>query len=467
MSDSDQPDEHQLEPDEPMTTRREAMAAGAALFPMFLFGDDSDLGYFETHRVLDTNANGETVTDLGIDPDVLAFAEGLTVEERPDGGVQITTKDNSELSQWAERDDGTLEGPALSTGKARIAKTHSPDSSDDLQTVIDNNAGEIIDLAGQTFEISSPLSVPDHTTVRNGTVKLANGADSDIFYCEDPVEVVLEDLYFDLNGANQTTDSGPTNTAYWTMTQSSSRAGRDNIIRNCIWRNGSDRVTSATPMVFIRAERTTVESPIIVLGNQANIFFDSRQQLSINNPIIHANNRTKLRGLDGQIVGGNIISNDVGIVLQHSSIGDWEIGGGLYIEDNRMGIYVGSSIQDFNTVHVGDVQLQGQTERGIFIDTGAATTGRFVVDGVTSKRNGYGSSGGYPHIEVQDGQRVVVRNVTATNDPNNDANYFIDIASGAESTILDGIDALDSDYTSGVAINDNGTGTNIGQTFTT
>ena len=128
MSDSDQPDEHQLEPDEPMTTRREAMAAGAALMPMFLFDDDSDLGYFDTHRVLDTDDNGETVTDLGIDPEVLAFAEGLTVEERPDGGVQITTKADSELSEWAERDDGTLEGPALSTDEASVGS--SPRSRD-------------------------------------------------------------------------------------------------------------------------------------------------------------------------------------------------------------------------------------------------------------------------------------------------------------------------------------------------
>ena len=105
MSDSEQPDEQQLPDDASTMTRRETMAAGLALSPLFLGGSNDDLGIFDTHWIAD---DGEK---LQIDPEVIDFMEGLTVEETEEG-VAISLTGDSELSQWSET-DGTLEGPEI------------------------------------------------------------------------------------------------------------------------------------------------------------------------------------------------------------------------------------------------------------------------------------------------------------------------------------------------------------------
>jgi len=72
--------------DDLVTSRRSFMAASAAPL-LFGIGDDNDLGFFETHKVLDQQ--GDKATNYGIDPEVLAFGRGLSVADREDGGVRI------------------------------------------------------------------------------------------------------------------------------------------------------------------------------------------------------------------------------------------------------------------------------------------------------------------------------------------------------------------------------------------
>jgi hypothetical protein len=98
--------------DELTSTRRETMAGAAMLAPLMLGLGDDDLGFFDTFRLINENAEGETIDDLGIDPEVMAFAEGLQAERREDGGVRITHSGAS-LTEWSEDKTGTLSGPAL------------------------------------------------------------------------------------------------------------------------------------------------------------------------------------------------------------------------------------------------------------------------------------------------------------------------------------------------------------------
>jgi len=72
--------------DDLVTSRRSFMATSAAPL-LFGIGDDNDLGFFETHKVLDQQ--GDKATNYGIDPEVLAFGRGLSVADREDGGVRI------------------------------------------------------------------------------------------------------------------------------------------------------------------------------------------------------------------------------------------------------------------------------------------------------------------------------------------------------------------------------------------
>jgi hypothetical protein len=77
------------EPQESEMTRRNMMLATGALTAPALFGigDDNDLGFFDTHKVLDQE--GDQATNFGIDPEALAFGRGLSVSDRDGGGVQI------------------------------------------------------------------------------------------------------------------------------------------------------------------------------------------------------------------------------------------------------------------------------------------------------------------------------------------------------------------------------------------
>lgn len=89
-----------------MKTRREVMAAGMALgIPLSLFGN-SDLGFFDTHWIAN---DGEKIV---IDPEVIDFTQGLEAS-LTDAGVEVSISEGSTLSEWAEQDDGTLEGPSL------------------------------------------------------------------------------------------------------------------------------------------------------------------------------------------------------------------------------------------------------------------------------------------------------------------------------------------------------------------
>jgi len=93
MSTDNTDDEQQLEPDEPMTTRRETIAAGAALgLPMFLgFGSDDDLGYFDTHWIANSGQK------LAKDPPLLNFGSGIKAVETDDG-VDIIIPDLDETT---------------------------------------------------------------------------------------------------------------------------------------------------------------------------------------------------------------------------------------------------------------------------------------------------------------------------------------------------------------------------------
>lgn len=125
-TDDTQTDEQQLEPDELTTTRREAMAVGAALgLPMFLgFGDDNDLGYFDTHYVANSGQK------LAKDPPLLDFGSGLIAKET-DEGVEVSSPTaDSVLTEWTEQDDGTLEGPTIRPEIAALIDTGSDPSTE-------------------------------------------------------------------------------------------------------------------------------------------------------------------------------------------------------------------------------------------------------------------------------------------------------------------------------------------------
>lgn len=135
MSDS-KPNSGKVELHKEELSRRDYMALGATIaIPLWFWGGDSDpslddLGFFDTHWISD---DGEK---LVIDPQVLDFADNIDVEETSTG-VEISVDEESigdtALDEWSEADDGTLEGPSLSTDPASI----TVDVPSDYDTVAD------------------------------------------------------------------------------------------------------------------------------------------------------------------------------------------------------------------------------------------------------------------------------------------------------------------------------------------
>ncbi|NUC74952.1 hypothetical protein HTZ84_22060, partial [Haloterrigena sp. SYSU A558-1] len=107
-TDDTQTDEKQLETDEPTMTRREAMAAGTALTPLFLgFDSDNGLGYFDTHWVANSGQK------LAKDPPLLDFASGIVAKET-DNGVEISAPGGGSITKLDDLQNvdvtGWLEG---------------------------------------------------------------------------------------------------------------------------------------------------------------------------------------------------------------------------------------------------------------------------------------------------------------------------------------------------------------------
>ena len=353
---------------------------------------------------------------------------------------------------WYGDTVGTAETPVDGTlDAASIGDTVVPPADADIQSFVDAHSGDVIDLAGRTFEVSSPLSVADYTTVRNGTIKLAKGADSDLFYRKDPIRLKLIDITWDFGGNTNT--GSPDNEAYWTL-DDTGRTGRYNMVVRNEWTNYGDRAEGGVEnAIKIKANESLVDTMLADLNSGADIIISSRQQLIVRNPILINNHRINFRGQDGSVSGGTIEYNDVACAFRDGSVGDWTLGGGLIIEDNRMGVYVDAPIKQYNNISIRNVQFQGQTERAVVSENGGATTGRLVLDGATFKRQ-YFENGGpdTASIDIQSGYRVTLKNLDATNNRTDDATKFIRIGTGAENTIVEGINADSSDF-SGAIIN--------------
>jgi len=95
---------------------------------------------------------------------------------------------------------------SVNTEQQSIGNVYVVGPNDDLSSVLSNHAGEIIDLAGRTYTISSPLTPPDDTEIRNGTIKAADGITMDAIFYEEfgPLRTTFRNLTLDGNKSNGT-----------------------------------------------------------------------------------------------------------------------------------------------------------------------------------------------------------------------------------------------------------------------
>lgn len=342
-----------------------------------------------------------------------------------------------------------FKGPSVRAEELHNANVHVLDADASLQTALSDYAGEIIDLGGRTYTVSSLLDgFSDDTVIRNGTIKLADGSDSDLVkVASTVVGVTFRNIFFDFNGANNT--GAPTNAAWATF------KGDQQRLISCEFKNASGR-SSGDHAVWIDSKQLYGTDNLIAPGNRENHVHISGSQARFPDNHLKTCNIVEWNGPDIIAPNNQLTDNNHPCYLA-SKIVDMTLSDCI-IEDNNWGIYLSDAIDSFENVRITG-KIQGNSNAGVKIPSGGATGGKVVVR-ATFKRNQLGANGSGAQVDIQDGDDVKIIADQMTNDPANDAAYGFQVGSGASDTVIGFHGLADSDFATGV-YTDSGTRTRI------
>jgi len=281
---------------------------------------------------------------------------------------------------------------SVNTEQRHTGEVHEIGPNDDLAQAVSNYAGEIIDLMGRTYEIDSELTVSTaRTKLQNGTIELADGANSDILSVT-ANHVTLEGITIDYNGTN---NSGlPETNGYVDAT------GDYVTFRNCEFVNSAGREGNTVTGWYTKGDHFRVEGCRFNFGNEQHIVdVDSESNSIEGGTIINSTIRDCLyyrySGRDVMHLGNHIDMNYQGIRVDENAQDGHFIGN--KIEDNGRGIVFdgfGRAPGSSEQLQFSGNSIQGNEQEAVLVPSGVTMGGNVTFSDNSYKLNQLGGSGG-------------------------------------------------------------------------
>lgn len=200
-------------------SRRKAMAGGAGLL---------GLGVLTSSGVQPASAGNQQGGQIGTEADPLdfygedyftksqsgtptppsgygAYVNDAGTPKFVDSTGTVTDLGSGGSGIFTDGDSDNIYEQTTGQGIAPVSVEHNntyyADGSDSLSTILSNHGGEVIDLGGATYTVSSQQTIPANTTLQNGVIKATSGTytNNTILYTDGNDNITIRNLEIDGN----------------------------------------------------------------------------------------------------------------------------------------------------------------------------------------------------------------------------------------------------------------------------